>query len=437
MKKGFTLMELLGAIVIIGIIATIVFIIVTDLVSNSTNKMYVRNENLMKEKAKTYAFSSDFVFPTVTGTSSIIELSTLREEGLIERILDPKDNSIVCDGKVYVYKALDNSFEYIPYLECGTNYKTSNVSYSDSDITSISHTSSGNNHTITITLNTNHKVGNIYTNNLNVSLYKPTLVDYTVWNVGTFGSQGTFAQNGVNAENQIVVRENPWGRQDIVWGNISNDITSDADGGWNNNGRSVNSNSTYRLSVWIKREDLYSSTTPSVVTGRTYFGTQASTVQNLGTTTTNTNPYFGNYVLSELPAMQNNWLLWVAHIHASGYAGTSSPLSGVYKLDGTRLIGLTDYKWIPGQTLGGHRAYLFYSTSVNEKQYYYRPRMEIVDSNTPSIQDLLKGYENPDINGATITTSNIITSSVSGKGIFPITFKTLDGKVKIIPYIIN
>ena len=75
---------------------------------------------------------------------------------------------------------------------------------------------------------------------------------------------------------------------------------------------------------------------------------------------------------------------------------------------------------------------------INEKQFYYRPRMEVVQSTTPSIQDLLNGVENPEIYGHTETiTNNTISHSYTGKGIVPITIKMLDGSVKIIPYVIN
>ena len=438
MKKGFTLIEVLGALIVLGAISAIVFVIVGNIINTSRDSIYKKNESLLVEKARSYALSSDFVFPLNLGDYNIIELSTLKQNGMIDKMVDPKDSSILCDGKVYVYKAVSTTYEYIPYLECGTNYKTSNANYLDNNVSSISHTTVGNNHTITINLNSNNRVGYVYAQNRNIHMYKPTSLNYTQWNLNTSGTQGSFSINGSVSENTIILKENPWGRQDIVWANLGNDLASDADGGWNVTNLAINHTQTYRLSVWIRREDAFSSTTPSVVTGRTYFGTQANTVYNLGTTTLNNNPYFRNNIISELPSMVDNWLLWVAHIHPSSYSGFSIANSGVFKTDGTRLIGMTDYKWALNQTVGGHRVYLFYSTSVNEKQFYYRPRMEIVNANTPSINDLLNGYENPDIYGnGEINTTNTITINVSGTGIFPITLKNTDGTVKIIPYVIN
>lgn len=438
MKKGFTLIELLGAIFLIGIFGIITGYVVTNIIKTSELKVYQKNENLLKEKARNYVLSSDLVLPVEVGDSIIVELSTLKQEGFIEKMTDPKDSSIDCDGRVYVFKALEKTYEYIPFLQCGNNYVTTTPVLNDSNIESISHTTVGNVNTITVNLSANNKIGSVFLKSRKIGIYRPTSLDYRQWSLGSSGSQGSFGRNGTDVENTIITKKNPWGREDIVWANLSNDVTSNDDGGWNVNNLPIDSTKTYRLSVWIRREDAYSSVSPSIVTGRTYFGTQGSTVYNLGTTTINTNPYFRSNLISEIPNMVDNWLLWVAHIHPSTYSGSSSSLSGVYKLDGTKLAGMTDFKWITGQTIGGHRVYMYYSTSINEKQFYYRPRMEVVQSTTPSIQDLLNGVENPEIYGHTETiTNNTISHSYTGKGIVPITIKMLDGSVKIIPYVIN
>jgi hypothetical protein len=212
------------------------------------------------------------------------------------------------------------------------------------------------------------------------------LLNTSDWKVGTSGSQGMFGQNGTTDENQILLFQNPWGGIEPTWATISNNVESDSDGGWNVTGRPIDHTKKYRLTVWIRREN--------VGDGRTYFGCQGSSVSNLGSTTANTNPYFTSKLIGEAPEMENEWTLWVGYIHPSDYAGGTDPTNGIYTLDGKRTRGFTDYKWMAGQTTGGHRTYLYYSTSIAERQYWVRPRMEMCDGTEPTIQELLRGEDN-------------------------------------------
>lgn len=216
------------------------------------------------------------------------------------------------------------------------------------------------------------------------------LLDTSLWKVGTGGSQGYFGVNGIASEANIIEYKNPWGQEEPTWAVIKNDATSDADGGWNANGRPIDNTKKYRLSVWIKREN--------VGMGNTYFGCQASTVTSLKTTTVNTNPYFTS---GKFPETYDDWALFVAYIHPHDYPDASDPTNGVYKRDGVRVRAVTDFKWTPTATFGGHRTYLYYTTDVDERSYWVRPRFEVCDGSEPSIAELLAGKEyeiNPDVN---------------------------------------
>lgn len=208
------------------------------------------------------------------------------------------------------------------------------------------------------------------------------ILDYSHWrtSLGTTGSGNNFSMHGRNV---VEMYEGPYQYPDAVVSNTVDDTTSNYEGGWTNYNNSIDNTKLYRLSVWIRRED--------VGNGRTYFGCQGSTVCNLGTTTVNTNPYFGSRLVSDLPAIENGWTLWVGHIHPHDYTGGTHAESGIYDIHGKKLSGLTDYKWEPGETVGGHRSYLYYSTTVGEKQFWAYPRMEICDGSEPTIEDLIRG----------------------------------------------
>lgn len=204
----------------------------------------------------------------------------------------------------------------------------------------------------------------------------------TDWKVGTSGSQGMFGQNGSSSENEIISYENPWGDMETMWATLANDEASGADGGWNVTGLPIDNTKKYRLSVWIKRDN--------VGNGTTYFGCQGSSVSSLGSTTANTNPYFTNGKFTET---YGEWVLFVAYIHPHSYSGGNDPTNGLYKLNGQRTRGISDYKWLSTSTTGGHRTYLYYSTSTTEKQYWCRPRFELCDGNESTIEELLRGED--------------------------------------------
>lgn len=124
MKKGFTLIELLGVIFLIGIFALITFYVVGDLISTSASRIYIKTESILVETARNYVLSSDFVFPAVVGEHEIIEGSILEDNGMISKIVDPNDQNNFCSSRIYVLKESDNSYKYIPYLNCGSNYTT-------------------------------------------------------------------------------------------------------------------------------------------------------------------------------------------------------------------------------------------------------------------------------------------------------------------------
>lgn len=212
-------------------------------------------------------------------------------------------------------------------------------------------------------------------------------LDMSQWVLGRSGSQGNFSLNG-NASvdiNTIVKFPGPFGYDELVWASLSNDTASDGDGGWNYYNTPIDNTKKYRLSVWVRREN--------VGNGTIYFGCQGGHVSNLGTTTANGNPYFSIFGPTSA-GFTDAWVLMIGYIHPHNYTGSSDPTNGIYDITGKRLYGATDFKWTSIATVGGYRAYLFYSTSVNERVYWTRPRMELCDGTESTIQDLLLGMDN-------------------------------------------
>jgi hypothetical protein len=205
------------------------------------------------------------------------------------------------------------------------------------------------------------------------------LLDYQAdWQLGTNGSQGSFHQNGSTSENKIITYPNPWGAIDLAWQCIP-DSTSGGDGGWNATYTDDNSH-TIRMSVFVKRTGSQN--------GTTYFGCDngGNTLNLSGSS--NGNPYFWS---GDLPNL-DEWYLMVGIVHPNGYTGGDIGVAGVYDLHGNQVKNGSEYKWGTG-TRQEMRAYLFYVTDTNVRQYFAYPRVDVVDGSEPSIEDLLKGHD--------------------------------------------
>lgn len=230
--------------------------------------------------------------------------------------------------------------------------------------------------------------------------YGRNLVETSDWVVGRKGTQGKFSLNGTADENDVILYPNPWGDVEPIWASLQNDEASNADGGWSVNNRPIDRTKKYRLTVWIRRENFGN--------GSAYLGCQASTVCNLGTATVNTNPYFVSGNFAEL---RDEWVLFVAYIHPHDYTGGNDPTNGMYFRNGKRIRTITDFKWTPTATVGGHRSYMYYSTKVNERQYWARPRFEMCNGFESTIEDLINGVEDnvrPIVNVSTTLTEKEI-----------------------------
>jgi hypothetical protein len=230
--------------------------------------------------------------------------------------------------------------------------------------------------------------------------YTPSLIDYATWQVGDTDAVG-FSRNGLSSENEIVTGSNPWGRTDILWqGTGSGD--SSADGGWNGTQFAVDSTKTYRFTCWIKLD----SNGGLIAYGRAYLGLRGydSEGTNIGVIeqddgAVNTNPYF-------IPGLYNNagitganeWRLHVGYCYPEGSpTGAYDSVTGVYDLKGVFHGGGRSFQWQTGVVSALHRAYQYYVTTAGGQQWFYRPRVDLVDGTEPTLHELLAGAENPDV----------------------------------------
>jgi hypothetical protein len=205
-----------------------------------------------------------------------------------------------------------------------------------------------------------------------VQIKAQNLLNLDGWKVGT-GSIAGFTANGSDLENNREWGEGPNGKRVVLW-KATPDGQGGPDGGWMGFYFNVDHASMYRFTVWLKKTNSKE--------GYSYLG--CNLVSDLNNVP-NDNPYF---FYGELPEL-DKWYLLVGFIHGSGDPSTVN-YGGMY--DGTtgiKVKSFTDFKFAPGTTTSYHRSYLFYDPNVNDRQYFYAPRVDLVNGNEPSIENLL------------------------------------------------
>ena len=113
-QNGFTLVEVLAVIIILGIIGVIVMPAVTGSINDSKDDLYDMQVSNIIEASKTWAADNLSSLPTTVGEEKKVSLKELQENGYIdENITNPKTNkvfdpttncvNISFNGKKYTY----------------------------------------------------------------------------------------------------------------------------------------------------------------------------------------------------------------------------------------------------------------------------------------------------------------------------------------------
>lgn len=194
------------------------------------------------------------------------------------------------------------------------------------------------------------------------------------WTLNNTGSTDFYNKNGVETENKIISGTTPFGDTDLLW-QCTPDATSNADGGWNSDKIDMDNTKTYRYSVWVKRTGSQN--------GSTYHGVRDN-ISNLSGSA-NTNPYFWS---GDLPQL-NTWYLMVGIVHPYNYAGPDTGVSGVYDINGNRVIDGKEYKWSANSSSKSYfRSYLYYTTNTSVRQYFWSPLVQQVNGGEQTIDEL-------------------------------------------------
>ncbi len=116
MKKGFTLVELLGVIIILGVISLITFPIIDKSIKNGKEKSLEQVIHNIEKAAYEYSIKNELLYSTVYNK---IELSTLISSGFLkENIINPITNEPMQGCVLYKWVEDYNQFEFKYDEEC-------------------------------------------------------------------------------------------------------------------------------------------------------------------------------------------------------------------------------------------------------------------------------------------------------------------------------
>lgn len=129
MKRGFTLVELLGIIVVLGVIATIVTPVIQRTLSQNEETVYLTLTKQLEGSAKDYLALNTDKLPQKEDDTVQIKIGDLKKAGLVQiNVKNPKTDNIVSNES------------YVKVTKEGNNYRYETIIY---DLTDISEVVSG------------------------------------------------------------------------------------------------------------------------------------------------------------------------------------------------------------------------------------------------------------------------------------------------------
>lgn len=112
-NKGFTLVEILAVIIILGALVLIIVPNIDNMLDSSKNKGYNLQIQLMEDALKNWSAENAFKIPNVNGQSKTITLGELKLEGFIDvDVRNPKTGECFANDIVLEVRMEKNNLIY-------------------------------------------------------------------------------------------------------------------------------------------------------------------------------------------------------------------------------------------------------------------------------------------------------------------------------------
>ncbi|MBE6147336.1 MAG: type II secretion system protein, partial [Firmicutes bacterium] len=122
-KKGFTLVELLAVIVILGVLIGLVVPSIMKYLIKGTEEYYDSLENMTMEAARDYLLDYKSLYPREIGNTVVVTSDELVGNKYIDKIKD--EDGKECSATITIEKTGKDKYEYYSCLRCGDTYTSS------------------------------------------------------------------------------------------------------------------------------------------------------------------------------------------------------------------------------------------------------------------------------------------------------------------------
>lgn len=147
MKKGFTLIELMAVILILGVVSTISVVAVDKTIKDNKEKLYQVQISNIEDAARTWGNAHINLIPDENGDAISIPILVLKQDGLLDKdYKNPKTDALFFDNMyidisyengTYIYNVIEDSgtenYSDLPYpaiiLKEKFNYNDSKTNY--------------------------------------------------------------------------------------------------------------------------------------------------------------------------------------------------------------------------------------------------------------------------------------------------------------------
>lgn len=114
-KNGFTLLELLGVIVLLGVVALLVVTVSNRMLSKSKESLYETQLETITSAVKNWTVSNNEVLPmSSTDDAYKLSITDLAKDGYIDsdELIDPRNNKKMCGYFEITYNDTKKQYNY-------------------------------------------------------------------------------------------------------------------------------------------------------------------------------------------------------------------------------------------------------------------------------------------------------------------------------------